>query len=86
MKLNTKESELVSGFMTEHSAVIFVFFFLAEYASLILMCMIVSILFLGGYNLEISYLYDNIYYLSYGIYIDISYILNVLYDYFSNDR
>ncbi|RYE13568.1 MAG: NADH-quinone oxidoreductase subunit H, partial [Rickettsiales bacterium] len=32
------ESELVSGFMTEHSAVIFVFFFLAEYASLVLMC------------------------------------------------
>ncbi|KAK2121977.1 NADH dehydrogenase subunit 1 [Fusarium oxysporum II5] len=26
------ESELVSGFMTEHAAVIFVFFFLAEYA------------------------------------------------------
>ena len=32
------ESELVSGFMTEHSAVIFVFFFLAEYASIILIC------------------------------------------------
>ena len=28
------ESELVSGFMTEHAAVIFVFFFLAEYASI----------------------------------------------------
>jgi NADH-ubiquinone oxidoreductase chain 1 len=43
------ESELVSGFMTEHSAVIFVFFFLAEYASIVLMCVLNSILFLGGY-------------------------------------
>ena len=43
------ESELVSGFMTEHSSVIFVFFFLAEYASIVFMCIITSILFLGGY-------------------------------------
>jgi len=43
------ESELVSGFMTEHSAVIFVFFFLAEYASIVLICIFSSILFLGGY-------------------------------------
>lgn len=43
------ESELVSGFMTEHSASIFVFFFLAEYASIVLICMLNSILFLGGY-------------------------------------
>lgn len=46
------ESELVSGFMTEHSAVIFVFFFLAEYASIVLMCILTSILFLGGYLLN----------------------------------
>ena len=39
---NTKESELVSGFMTEHSAVIFVFFFLAEYASIILICILIQ--------------------------------------------
>lgn len=43
------ESELVSGFMTEHAAVIFVFFFLAEYASIVLICTVTSILFLGGY-------------------------------------
>jgi NADH-ubiquinone oxidoreductase chain 1 len=35
--------------MTEHSAVIFVFFFLAEYASIVLICIFTSILFLGGY-------------------------------------
>ncbi len=43
------ESELVSGFMTEHSAVIFVFFFLAEYASIVLICILNTILFFGGY-------------------------------------
>ena len=46
------ESELVSGFMTEHSAVIFVFFFLAEYASIVLICTLTSILFLWGYLLN----------------------------------
>jgi NADH-ubiquinone oxidoreductase chain 1 len=35
--------------MTEHAAVIFVFFFLAEYASIVLICILNSILFLGGY-------------------------------------
>jgi NADH-ubiquinone oxidoreductase chain 1 len=35
--------------MTEHAAVIFVFFFLAEYASIVLICILTSILFLGGY-------------------------------------
>nr|YP_009471328.1 NADH dehydrogenase subunit 1 [Alectoria fallacina]AVG10465.1 NADH dehydrogenase subunit 1 [Alectoria fallacina] len=52
------ESELVSGFMTEHAAVIFVFFFLAEYASIVLICILTSILFLGGYLLNFaSFLY-----------------------------
>lgn len=48
------ESELVSGFMTEHSASIFVFFFLAEYGSIVLICIFNSILFLGGYLSFIS--------------------------------
>ena len=45
------ESELVAGFMTEHSAVIFVFFFLAEYSNIILISTLTAILFLGGYLL-----------------------------------
>lgn len=49
MDLAEAESELVAGFMTEHSAIIFVFFFLAEYASIILISILTSILFLGGY-------------------------------------
>lgn len=47
------ESELVSGFMTEHAAVIFVFFFLAEYSSIVLICVLTSILFLGGYLYDV---------------------------------
>jgi NADH-ubiquinone oxidoreductase chain 1 len=51
------ESELVSGFMTEHAAVVFVFFFLAEYGSIVLMCILTSLLFLGGYLiLDLIYL------------------------------
>ena len=50
------ESELVSGFMTEHSAVVFVFFFLAEYANIVLICLFISILFLGGYNINLELL------------------------------
>ena len=59
------ESELVSGFMTEHSAVIFVFFFLAEYASIVLICILTSILFLGGYLTNygfFSYIMQEIYF------------------------
>jgi len=48
------ESELVSGFMTEHSAGIFVFFFLAEYASIVLICIFSVILFIGGFLAMVS--------------------------------
>ena len=57
------ESELVSGFMTEHAAVIFVFFFLAEYASIVLICILNAILFIGGYLLDytwIAYIFNPI--------------------------
>ena len=48
--LQEAESELVAGFFTEHSSVPFVFFFLAEYSSIVLFSCITSILFLGGFN------------------------------------
>jgi NADH-ubiquinone oxidoreductase chain 1 len=51
------ESELVSGFMTEHAAVIFVFFFLAEYASIVLICILNSILFIGGYLFDYTIIF-----------------------------
>ena len=65
------ESELVSGFMTEHAAVIFVFFFLAEYASIILICILTSILYLGGYLMDLKFLVYILQYIDFDFYIDI---------------
>ena len=68
------ESELVSGFMTEHAAVIFVFFFLAEYASILLICILNTVLFIGGYLIDYSF----------GLYI-VNFISYVLDQFFSFD-
>ena len=70
------ESELVSGFMTEHAAVIFVFFFLAEYASIVLICALISILFLGGYLLNFTFLFDIIKYVDFVSYSTIMEIVD----------
>jgi len=43
------EQELIAGFMVEHSAIPFAFFYLAEYGSILLMSTLTSIFFLGGY-------------------------------------
>jgi len=65
------ESELVSGFMTEHAAVIFVFFFLAEYASIVLICILTSILFLGGYlYINIPSLFELVQYFDFDYYMN----------------
>jgi NADH-quinone oxidoreductase subunit H len=43
------ESELVAGFFVEYSAMTFALFFLGEYANMMLMSALTSILFLGGW-------------------------------------
>ena len=43
------ETELVAGFFVEYSSTPFLLFFLGEYPSIVLMCAMCSILFLGGW-------------------------------------
>ena len=43
------EAELVAGYNVEYSAMGFALFFLGEYANMILMCSLATILFLGGW-------------------------------------
>ena len=43
------ESELVAGFMVEYSAMTYALFFMGEYANMILMSAMTTILFLGGW-------------------------------------
>jgi NADH-quinone oxidoreductase subunit H len=51
------ESELVSGYNVEYSAVTFVFFFLAEYSNILLMSSLTVCLFLGGWLPLVNFIY-----------------------------
>ena len=50
------ESELVSGYHTEYSGMKFAIFFLAEYANMFAISVIVSALFLGGFQSPVGYI------------------------------
>ena len=48
------EAELVAGYQTEYSGMMYAMFWLGEYANILLMCAMGSILFLGGWLSPIS--------------------------------
>ncbi|MBY7649654.1 MAG: NADH-quinone oxidoreductase subunit NuoH [Candidatus Liberibacter europaeus] len=47
--LSEAESELVAGYMVEYGSTPYLLFMLAEYSTIVLMCSLTSILFLGGW-------------------------------------
>jgi NADH-quinone oxidoreductase subunit H len=49
------ESEIVAGHMVEYSGMSFAMFFLAEYANMILISALASLMFLGGWNAPLGF-------------------------------
>ena len=52
------ESEIVAGFHVEYSGMAFAVFFLAEYANMILIAALTTLMFLGGWLSPVSFLPD----------------------------
>ena len=54
------ESELVAGYHTEYSSMKFAMFFMAEYANMITVACVATLLFLGGANSPFGHVFDNV--------------------------
>nr|YP_010385931.1 NADH-plastoquinone oxidoreductase subunit 1 [Leptopus chinensis]UPM52362.1 NADH-plastoquinone oxidoreductase subunit 1 [Leptopus chinensis] len=51
------EEELVAGYQTEYSGIKFGLFYVASYLNLLVSSLFVTVLYLGGWNISISYLF-----------------------------
>ena len=51
------EEELVAGYQTEYSGIKFGLFYVASYLNLLVSSLFVTVLYLGGWNLSIPYLF-----------------------------
>src|SRR6201996_247101 len=54
------ESELVAGYHTEYSSMKFAMFFMAEYANMITVACVATLLFFGGATSPFGHLFDNV--------------------------
>jgi len=55
------ESELVAGYHTEYSSMKFAMFFMAEYANMITVACVATLLFFGGANTPFGHLFDGVF-------------------------
>lgn len=54
------ESELVAGYNCEYSGIKFAMFFLGEYALTFILCVFMSVIFLGGYNSPFGFYFSDL--------------------------
>ena len=55
------ESELVAGYHTEYSSMKFAMFFMAEYANMITVACVATLLFFGGANTPFGHIFDGVF-------------------------
>nr|YP_009942406.1 NADH-plastoquinone oxidoreductase subunit 1 [Tropaeolum pentaphyllum]QOC71575.1 NADH-plastoquinone oxidoreductase subunit 1 [Tropaeolum pentaphyllum] len=66
------EEELVAGYQTEYSGIKFGLFYVASYLNLLVSSLFVTVLYLGGWNISIPYIADEIFGTTIGIFITLA--------------
>lgn len=73
------EEELVAGYQTEYSGIKFGLFYVASYLNLLISSLFVTVLYLGGWNFSIPYIFiseffeiDGVFETTFGIFITLA--------------